>query len=273
MALPIGNLGDLSQRAREGLETAKYILCEDTRQFKKLTQLAHIKTSYLEINCFHDHSQDDKIQWAMDILAKGQDLALVSDAGSPIISDPAYPLVRRALDEGHTLDSCPGPSSLVCALELAGLPPIPLHFHGFLPKAPRALGQALEEMSHLAGTHLAFESPFRLKATVGQLVERVDGPVEVVVCREMTKLHQQVLRAPAAQWGELLQRATFMGECVLMFHIPKGPPRGPGPEMALLAQKVLQRPGRTKDLAKLLGACLGRSPKELYRDLEKKSFP
>jgi 16S rRNA (cytidine1402-2'-O)-methyltransferase len=162
VSVPIGNSQDITERANETLASAQVIVAEDTRVLKELLQSLNINYSDKNIFSFHDHSGDQGIKGILSLIQKGQSVVYVSDAGSPIISDPAYPLIRAVLEADLNLVSIPGVSSLLVALELSGLPASPFSFIGFLPREKIDLRKRLDTLNE-GMTYIFFEAPHRIE--------------------------------------------------------------------------------------------------------------
>jgi len=190
VATPIGNLGDMTHRAIETLRAVSIIACEDTRVTGVLLQRFAITTS---MTPYHDHNADRARPQIMARLAAGESVALVSDAGTPLISDPGFKLVRDCAAAGIPVVPIPGPSALLAALMVAGLPTDRVMFAGFLPSKTGARRQAIMEVKALQATLVFYESPQRLTDTLVDM-GAVLGPRAAVVCRELTKLHEEVRR-------------------------------------------------------------------------------
>jgi len=190
IATPIGNLGDMTARAQAILEQADIIACEDTRVTGKL--LAHFDVTTPTM-AYHDHNEEKSLPQLMAFLAAGQTVALVSDAGTPLISDPGYRLVRQARDAGHFVSSIPGASAILAALASAGLPTDRFMFAGFLPNKTQARRKILTELSSVRTTLVFYESAKRLKASLQDIYD-ILGDREAAVCRELTKLFEEVKR-------------------------------------------------------------------------------
>ncbi|MGB3700446.1 MAG: 16S rRNA (cytidine(1402)-2'-O)-methyltransferase [Anaerolineales bacterium] len=191
VATPIGNLEDISQRALEILRQVDRIAAEDTRHTGKLLKHHDIQTSLIS---FHEHSKQSKLVRLMDLLDQG-DLALVSDAGTPVVSDPGFELVQKALAAGHQVSPIPGPSAPISALIASGLPAEKFLFLGYLPRKSSDRRRALSEVSSLPYTLIFFETPHRLQAALKDLLEEL-GEREMAVAREITKLHEEFYRGP-----------------------------------------------------------------------------
>lgn len=215
VATPIGNLGDLSPRAAETLRNAALILVEDTRVTAKL--LAHIatKTSMLR---YDDHSSEAERERIVSRLG-AQAIALVSDAGTPLISDPGYKLVRAARAAGRAVHTVPGPCAAIAALTLAGLPTDRFLFLGFLPAKAKARSDAIAEVSSVRGSLVLYESGPRLGATLEALFEQL-GAREAAVIREITKFHEECITGTLAELAKRYARGTPKGEIVVVV----GPP-------------------------------------------------
>jgi len=215
VATPIGNLGDLSPRAADTLRRAHRILAEDTRITGKL--LAHIGTK-TPMTRYDDHSTEAERERIVSRLGE-EAIALVSDAGTPLISDPGYKLVRAARAAGHGVHTVPGPSATVAALTLAGLPTDRFLFLGFLPSKAKARSEAIAEVSHLRATLVLFESGPRLGETLLALAEGL-GARDAAVARELTKLHEECVTGTLGELASRYAHAPPKGEIVIVV----GPP-------------------------------------------------
>lgn len=190
IATPIGNMGDITERALNTLRQADAIACEDTRVSQKLLSRHGIKSKLIVYN---DHSDDKSRHYILELLEQGKVIALISDAGTPLISDPGYKLVREAQDKGLPVTSLPGPCSAIAAITLSGLPSNRFLFEGFLPPRSVARSKALLALKAIPATLVFFEAPHRLQETLVDMQE-VLGNREVAVIREITKLYEEVKR-------------------------------------------------------------------------------
>lgn len=215
VATPIGNLGDLSPRAAETLRNADLILAEDTRVTAKL--LAHIGAKVPMIR-YDDHATDQQRSSIVDRLGS-EAIALVSDAGTPLISDPGYKLVREAQAAGHEVRTVPGPCAAIAALTLAGLPTDRFLFLGFLPAKPGARANAIRDIADVRATLVIYESGPRIAATLVAL-EAGLGPRDAAVAREITKLHEECVTGTLTELAERYAGGTPKGEIVIVI----GPP-------------------------------------------------
>jgi 16S rRNA (cytidine1402-2'-O)-methyltransferase len=215
VATPIGNLGDLSPRAADALRAADRILVEDTRVTGKL--LHHIGAK-VPMSRYDDHSSDEERQGIVAILGT-KAIALVSDAGTPLISDPGYKLVRAARVAGHSVHTIPGPSAAIAALTLAGLPTDRFLFLGFLPAKAKARADAIADIAAVRATLVLYESGPRLADTLAALEEGL-GPREAAVAREISKLHEECVTGMLRQLAERYADAPPKGEIVIVVAPP-----------------------------------------------------
>src|SRR5215468_6345232 len=191
VATPIGNLGDITLRGLQTLAGVDVIACEDTRITRRLTERYGITA---ELTPYHEHNAATARPRLLARLAQGESVALVSDAGTPLISDPGFKLVREACAAGHAVITVPGPSSVLAALSVAALPTDRFFFEGFLPTKEVARRARLAELARIDATLVVFESGSRVQDTLHDLAGIMGGR-EAAVCRELTKLHEEVSRA------------------------------------------------------------------------------
>jgi 16S rRNA (cytidine1402-2'-O)-methyltransferase len=268
LTLPIGNIGDITTRVKKTLEREKFFLAEDTRVFKTFLEAIDIDSTSKIIYSFHDHT-DSKITGLIKKMDEGQDLFLVSDAGSPVISDPAYPLIKQTINAGHELETYPGPTSVVTALELSCLPPHPFHFYGFLAREKEKKRQIFNDLLSIPGTHIFFDSPKRMEKTLEELALILPDS-EVAVVREITKSYQSTYRFLAKNFKE--QEIEYRGEFVFLFHIAKNQVRNNivSDDLINLANDYLNKKSTPKQLSKLLGKLLSEKPSVIYEKLTHK---
>jgi 16S rRNA (cytidine1402-2'-O)-methyltransferase len=212
VATPIGNLEDITLRALRVLKEASLIAAEDTRRTRRLLDRFDIPTRVVSL---FEHNERARIPAVLRRLEAGDSVALVTDAGSPAIADPGFPLVRAAVAGGHRVIAVPGASAVVAALQVSGLPTDAFTFVGFLPPRPQARRRRLEELSGRTETLVAFEAPHRIDACLGDL-ETVWGERPVCVCRELTKQFEEVLRGSPAAVRARLAPERRRGEFVLV---------------------------------------------------------
>jgi 16S rRNA (cytidine1402-2'-O)-methyltransferase len=213
VATPIGNLEDITARATRLLGEVDLIACEDTRQTRKLLDRYGISTPLVS---YHEHNEQSRSEDLLRQILEGKNIALVSDAGTPLIADPGYRLVERALEQGVAVSPIPGPAALLAALSASGLPTDSFLFHGFLPPKKGQRRKLLEELKGLQTTLVFYEAPHRILDTLGDIAETLGGR-PVVVARELTKIHEEFLRGTASEiHGALASRASVKGEITLM---------------------------------------------------------
>lgn len=215
-ATPIGNLKDISLRVLDILAAVPLIAAEDTRHTLKLLNHYNIKTS---LTSYHQHNEQSKSVELVNHLKSGKDLALVSDAGLPGISDPGEILVRKALAEKVPVEVVPGPSAFTSGLVISGLPTTPLYFAGFLPSSSKARRDSLTRLKGISATQVFYEAPHRLDKLLAD-VSDVYGDVEVVVARELTKVHQELIRGRVSEVLERLAATPARGEIVVYIAPP-----------------------------------------------------
>jgi len=213
VATPIGNLADITHRALQILKDVDLIACEDTRHTHKLLQHYGITTKTVS---YHEHNEQQRTPQLVDQLKQGSDIAVVSDAGTPSISDPGYRLVRAAIENGVAVVPVPGPSALISALIAAGLPTDEFFFAGFLPSRTNARRTRLSELRTVPGTLIFYEAPHRLATTLKDAYE-ILGERDAVVARELTKLHEEIKRGRLSELASYFEDGNkARGEIVLL---------------------------------------------------------
>ncbi|MBV8573535.1 MAG: 16S rRNA (cytidine(1402)-2'-O)-methyltransferase, partial [Acetobacteraceae bacterium] len=230
VATPIGNLGDITLRALETLAGVDLIACEDTRITRRLTERYGIAA---ELTPYHEHNAATARPKILARLAKGGSVALVSDAGTPLVSDPGFKLVREACAAGFAVVALPGPSSVLAALSVAGLPTDRFFFEGFLPPKSAARRARLRELARIDATLVVFESGNRVQDTLADLAD-IMGAREAAICRELTKLHEDITRARLSELAAQADQLETRGEFVLVI----GPP--PADAQVLTAEALDQ---------------------------------
>lgn len=216
VATPIGNLGDITLRALQILAGVDVIACEDTRITRRLTERYDISA---QLKQYHEHNAEAARPKILEALAAGGSVALVSDAGTPLISDPGYKLVREVCAAGHAVYALPGPSSVLAALSVAALPTDRFFFEGFLPTKSAARRSRLTELVRIDATLVMFESGNRVQDTLADLAE-IMGTREAAICRELTKLHEEISRAKLDELAREADTLETRGEFVLVIAPP-----------------------------------------------------
>jgi 16S rRNA (cytidine1402-2'-O)-methyltransferase len=251
VATPIGNLGDITLRALAVLAGADVIYCEDTRHSRTL--LAHYGISR-PTRAYHDHNAERERPRVLAELAGGRSIALISDAGTPLVSDPGYKLVRAAVAAGHTVTSLPGPSAILASLAVAGIATDAFLFAGFLPPRQKARRTRLEELASVPATLLFFEAPSRLAESLDDIAA-VLGERESAVARELTKLYEEVRRGTPAELAQWARTAAPKGEMVIL--VGPAPARIVTDETILASLQPLLAHASLSDAARLVARELG----------------
>jgi 16S rRNA (cytidine1402-2'-O)-methyltransferase len=261
VATPIGNLGDITQRALDLLRRVDLVVCEDTRVTAKLLARYAIAARMLP---YHEHNAERMRPELLRRLAEGQSIALVSDAGTPLISDPGYKLVREAIAAGHAVTALPGASASLTALLLSGLPPDRFFFAGFLPAKSGERRRELASLAAIPATLIFYESANRLADTLADMAEQL-GDRPAAVARELTKLHEEVRRASLGSLADHYRQAgPPKGEIVLVV----GPPLAAAETLSAadidksLKQALSQM--SLKDAVAAVAAATGRPRREIY---------
>jgi 16S rRNA (cytidine1402-2'-O)-methyltransferase len=280
VATPIGNLGDITLRALDVLRGVDRIACEDTRQTQKL--LNHFQIAKPTVSC-HEHNERSRAAELIAAIKGGSPIALVSDAGTPGVSDPGSWLVREAIAAGVPVFPIPGANAAISALIASGLPADEFEFLGFLPEKAGARRTRLESLAaqprETERPLIFYEAPHRLLSTLADL-ESVFGPeLRVVVARELTKIHEEFLRGSVAEvCSELAGRDRIRGEITLLIEVPAQGPSGAGASGAAnahqsIADRVAQMQTESgldeKEALKRLARQLGRSKSAVYRELQR----
>jgi 16S rRNA (cytidine1402-2'-O)-methyltransferase len=260
VATPIGNLGDITLRALETLAGVDIIACEDTRITRRLTERYMISAL---LKPYHEHNAALARPKILEKLAQGASIALVSDAGTPLISDPGFKLVREVCAAGYPVIALPGPSSVLAALAVAALPTDRFFFEGFLPSKATARRARLAELARIDATLVMFESGNRVQDTLADLAG-IMGERDGAICREMTKMHEDIKRATVSELARLADTLETRGEFVLVI----GPPAAnaqvmAGDELDDLLRSSLRRDS-VKDAVAHAVELSGRPRREIY---------
>ena len=228
VATPIGNLDDLSPRAIRAFAEADLVACEDTRHTGLLLHHLGFKKPLVSL---HEHNERRRLPELLAALEEGRTVAVASDAGTPLLSDPGFPLVRAAAAAGHRVEAIPGPSAILAALVASGLPPYPFTFAGFAPPKSGRRRRFWAGLGELGHTVVVFESPHRLLASLDDAIGELGGERPAAIGRELTKLHEEVLRGTLAELrAQLGARSSLKGEFVLVIGAAgeAEPDAGPG---------------------------------------------
>jgi 16S rRNA (cytidine1402-2'-O)-methyltransferase len=261
VATPIGNLEDLTFRALRTLKEADLIVAEDTRRTSKLCRHYGIET---RLRPLHAHSNAHAVERCVQELLRGEHLALVSDAGTPLISDPGLALVQAASDHAIAVETIPGPSAVMAALTAATIAFEEFSFIGFLPRSGSSRRRAIENVVQETHAVVLFESPKRVSRTLAQLAERLDPSRPVAVCRELTKIHEEVVRASAAELAERFRDGT-LGEVTIVIGGRDNTEKGPSKDdIDRLIISYLDQGMTARDITRAIGSHKTLSRHDLY---------
>lgn len=261
VATPIGNLGDITSRALEVLKRVAFVACEDTRHSRVLLEHFGLNPETVSLPAFAEGQRAGRI---LDRIAAGEDCALITDAGSPGISDPGERLVAEALERGLTVVPVPGATALVAALSASGLPTGRFHFLGFLPRKGPERRAMLEEVAQLSATLVLYESPRRLGETLADLQEAW-GDRRACVARELTKMHEEFVRAPLSELAARYGAEEPRGEVVVLVEGRTGERRWSEEELRKALEEGLSRGEKLKALSTELARRAGWSGQDVYR--------
>ncbi len=263
VATPIGNLDDITLRAIEILRSVDLVAAEDTRHSQHL--LAHLGISKKMLS-LHEHNERERIQQILNYLGEGNQIALVSDAGTPLISDPGFPLVRAVVEAGYRVTPVPGVSSVITALSAAGLPTDKFIFHGFLPHKNSERLTRLEALKNADGTHILLESTHRIERLLQQ-VEQLMPEADVVLAKELTKRHETFLRGTAEQCLQFFDQDGLLkkGEFVVLIHQQKSNALDQNDVEIQAMLKLLMAEMPLKKAVKLAVNLTDRKKNELYK--------
>ena len=260
-ATPIGNLGDATRRLVEALESATVVAAEDTRTTQRLLAALGV-ANRPRLIALHDHNEKQKAAELVE-LARDEDLLVLSDAGMPTVSDPGYALVAAAVEAGVAVTALPGPSAVLTALAISGLPTDRFTFEGFVPRKPGERSTALQALARDPRTMVFFEAPTRVAATLADMASVFGADRRAAVSRELTKLHEETVRGPLADlvtWAD----AGVRGEVVI---VVAGAPAGEVafPDAVTQVLELVREGARLKDAAGEVSAHTGHSRRELYQ--------
>lgn len=260
VATPIGNLGDITLRALEILAGCDVIACEDSRVTRRLLDRFLIETP---LTPYHEHNAQAARPKLLQLLSQGARIALVSDAGTPLISDPGFKLVREAAGAGHAVVPIPGASAVLAALTVAGLPTDRFYFEGFLPPKAGARRGRIAELARIDATLVLFEGGSRIAGTLADLAATM-GDRDGAVCRELTKLHEDIRRAPLEALAKDAARLETRGEFVIVIEPPRGDAQRLSADEVDDILKAAMKTQSVKDAVAQAVELSGRGKRELY---------
>ncbi len=265
---PIGNSEDITLRALNVLKQNKNIFCEDTRVFKDLCRRLQIDFSDKKIYSFHDHSSEKQIESILKLL-ETVDCVYVSDAGSPVISDPAYPLLKECFKREIEVDIVSGISSVTASLEVSGLAPTPFHFHGFLQREKSAVENFVDLCNQQYGTHIIFEGVSRVQETLKILTKKMPS-YEFAVVRELTKEYESVYRFIGRDFESIIDKIVYKGEFVILIRNPIKKGNTTSSNLVETAEQIIAKGPKPKLISKLISQITNKDAKEIYSLLNKK---
>ncbi len=259
VATPIGNLKDITIRAVETLKNADLIAAEDTRRTKELLSALNIHGK--KLISYHEHNEKESAEKIINLLKEGSSVCLVSDAGTPAISDPGFRIVKRAREEKIKVVPIPGPSAVIAALSASGFPTDKFLFYGFLPKKGKKKTEALSEILQMPWTVVAYESPHRIEETL-KLIAKLAPDKKIALYREITKLHEEFIEGTA---GKILENLTKKGEMVLLFHPDREKSETGDVEPAALLEKFKNEGKTLKEAVRKTCQITGLSRNAIYK--------
>ncbi len=263
VSTPIGNLKDITLRAIEVLKQSDIIFCEDTRHSKKLLDYYGIKT---KVDSFHQFSGENKLEKIKELLNNGKTVSYISDAGTPVISDPGYEIVKFLNENGIEFDVIPGATALIPALMLSGFPPDTFFFGGFLGKKEGEIEKQLERIKNMETTVIFYQSPLRVLKTL-KIAEKINLNRKVAVVKELTKIHQKVVKGNIKELIEKISESE-KGEFVLVFSPPIKKEKKEIPEYLIKEYNMLLKEKiEPKKAIKFLSKKYGIPSKKLYSEL------
>lgn len=263
ISTPIGAARDITLRALDVLAGADVLVAEDTRTLRHLMEIHGVPLGNRQVIAYHDHSGEGQLQRLLGLMAEGKSLAYASEAGTPLISDPGFELVRAVAAAGLPMSAAPGPCAAICALSLSGLPSDRFFFAGFPPSAQGARRTFLADLAAVQATLILYESPKRLAALLSEMVTVLGPARQVVVCRELTKRFEEVLRGGAADLAEQVAQRDIKGEIVVL--VDRAPPAEATEESIGEALEQALKTMSVKDAATFVSQTLGVPRKIAYK--------
>jgi 16S rRNA (cytidine1402-2'-O)-methyltransferase len=262
VATPIGNLGDVTARAAEVLGRVGLIACEDTRRTAKL--LSHLGIPRPDLVVANEHTEAAAARRVLETLAAGTDVALVSDAGTPLVSDPGHRIVRAAIDAGVRVEAVPGASALLGALVVSGLPSDRFVFEGFLPRRSSARSARIESLRSEPRTTIIYEAPHRVAVLLEELRDRLGGDRRVAIARELTKLHEEVWRGDLAGAAAWIDGVTPRGEYVVVLEGAADDPRPDDDALVAMLRGALDDGDSRRDAVDRVATSTGVARNHVY---------
>ncbi len=260
VATPLGNLGDFSPRAIEVLQSVDLVLAEDTRRAGLLCKRAGINVS--KFSSLHDHNEQGKIPKIIQLLQGGTSIALISDAGTPLMADPGYRLVKACREAGFKISAVPGPCAPIAGLMLAGIAPQPFTFLGFLPRGKGAQEKSLAPFAHISTTLVFFERKDRLHDTLA-LAYKILGAREVAIARELTKVHEECMLSRLEDFSNI--PAELKGEITVIIGPPEEETKTPMQKVLAIIEEEMETGGKPREVARRVQTLvMGWTVKDIY---------
>ncbi len=262
VSTPIGNLGDLSPRAVEALKTCALICCEDTRHSGKL--LSHAGISGVRLAVADEHRETARVDEVLGLLAAGNDVAVITDAGTPGISDPGMRLVAAVVEAGHPVTAVPGPAALVMAIVVSGFDTTRFVFEGFLPRSGRERADRITEMVTERRTVVLYEAPHRVARTMADLAAACGGERRVALARELTKLHEEVWRGTLAAAVDHTEQVAPRGEYVVVLEGAAAPADASDEQILAALRRAMGGGADRRSAIATVMAATGASKRRVY---------
>lgn len=263
IATPIGTARDITLRALDILASADVLVAEDTRSLRKLMDIHGVALRDRQVLSYHDHNGGQMRPRIMALLDEGKTVAYASEAGTPMVADPGFDLARAAREAGHGVVSAPGPSAVITALTVGGLPTDRFFFNGFLPNSSGQRKTALQALTAVPGTLVFYESPKRVAAMLRDAAAVLGEARSAAVCRELTKKFEEVIRAPLGDLAEICAERNLKGEIVVLID-RQDKPSVSDSDLEPLLQEALQR-GSVRDAADEIAAQTGMQRRKVYQ--------
>lgn len=263
VSTPIGTARDITLRTLDILASADLLAAEDTRSLRKLMEIHGIPLGARQVLAYHDHSGAGVRGALLRALAQGQSVAYASEAGTPLIADPGYDLGRAVAEAGHPVTAAPGPSALLPALTLAGLPTDTFLFAGFLPNAQKARRTRLTELRSTPGTLVFYESPKRIAASLQDMIDTLGGQRQAALCRELTKKFEETRRGTLSELAASVQQSPPRGEIVVVIDRNRAAESTEEEVLQAIAKGLLEH--SVKDTAEMVAAAHGLPRRKVYQ--------
>ena len=263
VATPIGAARDITLRALDILAGADVLAAEDTRTLRHLMEMHGVALNGRMVLAYHDHNGDQMRPRLIEALKAGKSVAYASEAGTPLVADPGFQLARAAIDEGLTVLAAPGPSALLCALSVSGLPTDRFFFAGFLPPKSAARKTSLRDLAQVPGSIIFYESPRRIDACLRDMIDTLGSNRQAAICRELTKRFEEILRGTLSELSENLAGRDLKGEIVVV--VDRADPVQADAQTVEDALRAALKTLSSKDAAAQVAQAFGLTRRDLYQ--------